>query len=442
MIKKYALEIAFILGGSVIFFSHLFGKSEPLHSKSNYFLNAPNHYINSKRDFSVGKISHIGEVSKITDVPIIQINLNEDDFFGFEKGIYTLGYNWHNHQSKLNSVWWKQNANYKQRNSEWKKKCEVLFQEKIFETEIKINGNNTRAYPQKSLRLQINKATQKYIWGDETSNWLILRNSGNDWDKTLFADVFTCKAISDLNVQTSKSKLVRVFLNNYDWGFYNACERMDEDFFAANDNVRAQDVFIVENNGVIENGGKEAEEDFENLIDAIKNKDIEKIKNQIDENNFIDYIISETFFNNIDWPSNNVLLYKIDDENSKWQFVPKDLDFGMAYSSKVAFQNDMFEFLKTKNTWLSKLFFTLIEDEDFSNNFKNRVEQLLQNELSSEVLLLKFSRFENEYTNIMPAQIQRWRYPRTIDRWKKNVQVNKLFLENREAFYKKHVAKL
>jgi hypothetical protein len=442
VIRNYAFEIVFVFGGFIIFSNHLFEKTQSLKSTPNYFLSAPNHHINSKRDFSVGKISKHSESNKKSDVLVINIYVNKDDFFGFENGIYTLGENWHNNQSKVNTAWWKQNANYKQKGSKWEKKCQVDFDGKIIDSKIKINGNNTRAYPQKSLRFKIDKATQREFWGEETSKWLILRNSGNDWDKTLFADVFMSKAISNLNVYSPKSRLVNAFINDYSWGFYNARERMDEDFFAAKHDVSTKDVFMVENNGSIENGGKEAKQDFEKLKNAIKDNDIEKLKEQIDEDNFIDYVIIETFFNNIDWPSNNVLLFKINDNKSKWQFVPKDLDFGLAYSSEIAFKNNMFQVLENKNTWLSQLFSCLMKDENFSTKFKQRVEFLLENDLSSHQLMLLFTHFEKQYSKIMPQQIQRWRYPRTIDKWKSNVNANKKFISKRGEFYKKHVNQL
>lgn len=442
MIKKYALEIAFIFVGSILFFGCLFGETHPLNSRSKYFLNAPNHFINSKRDFSVGKISHITKTNANASIPLVQITVDKDDFFGFENGIYTLGENWHDNQTKLNAAWWKQNANYKQRGFNWEKKCKVNLDENSFNSKVKINGNNTRAYAQKSLRFKIDKSTQKEFWKRETSGWLILRNSGNDWDRTLFADAFISKVISELNVYTPQSKLVRVFLNNYDWGFYNARERMDEDFFASRNDSRAKDVFLIENNGNVQNGGKEAEEDFNKLTKAIKSNDVSKLKKMIDEDNFIDYIIVETFFNNIDWPSNNVLVYKIDGKKSKWQFVPKDLDFCMAYSSESAYKNNMFVFLKKKNTWMSKLFYLMLNDLGFKQKYKERVSYLLENELSNSNLLSLFKSFEEEYAKVMPFQILRWRYPRTIDRWSDNVKGNKMFLENRSQYYKNHVAQL
>ena len=250
-------------------------------------------------------------------------------------------------------------------------------------------------------------------------------------------------SITNLNVISSKSTPVSVFINEYYWGVYNARQRLDVTYLAKRHSCRKKDVFLYEFNGTIENGGKEAEEDIEKLKKALKKSNIEKLKGKIDVANFIDYIIIQTFFNNMDWPSNNVLFYKIDGQNTGFLFIPKDLDFGMAYTTTEAYSHNMFAFMQQKkNSLVSQLFFTLIKDKDFKNEFKNRVEVLLKSELSTTILLEKFDDFHTLYKNEMPRQINRWRRPYTIDAWENNVSNNRLFLEKRAEYYLKHINQL
>jgi hypothetical protein len=445
LIKRHVYEIIFLSAGLFLFGGFCFKTIEIAKPSSSYFFNAPNHHPNSIRQFSVGKINTLQYSSTL---PIVNITVSEDDFFGYDNGIYTLGHHWFNNEQRLKTQWWQHNANYKQRGKSWEKTCEIDFitddkRIKNVQSTIKINGNNTRAYPQKSLRIKADKLLQNELFGATTSDWIILRNSGNDWDKTLFADAFMNSVSSNLNVITSKSVPISVYINEYYWGVYNARQRIDAAYLAKRYFCRKKDVFLYEFSGNVENGGKVAQEDVKKLKKALKKNNTEKLKSKIDVANFIDYIIIQTFFNNMDWPSNNVLFYKIDGRQTGFTFILKDLDFGMAYTSENAYVNNMFTAMKrSKNSLVSQLFFTLINDKEFKNQFINRVEDLLKSEFSTSVLLEKFDSFYATYKEEMPYQINRWRRPYTIDLWHQNVKNNRLFLEKRAEHFLIHINQL
>lgn len=445
MIKRHIYEIIFLSAGLFLFGGFCFKTIEIAKPSSSYFINAPNHHLNSIRQFAVGEIKTFQYPSTL---PVVNITVSEEDFFGYNYGIYTLGHHWFNNEHRLKTQWWQHNANYKKRGKSWEKSCEIDFItadkhiKKIHST-IKINGNNTRAYPQKSLRIKADKMLQKELFGATTSDWIILRNSGNDWDKTLFADAFMSSISANLNVISSKSVPVSVHINEYYWGVYNARQRLDAAYLAKRYFCRKKDVFLYEFNGTVENGGKEAKDDIEKFKKTLAKNNTEKLKEKIDVANFIDYIIIQTFFNNMDWPSNNVLFYKIDGRQTGFLFIPKDLDFGMAYTSTEAYVNNMFTVMQQKKSSLvSQLFFTLINDKEFKNQFKNRAEELLRGELSTSVLLERFDGFYATYKNEIPYQINRWRRPYTIDLWEQNIKNNRFFLEKRAEHYLIHINQL
>jgi hypothetical protein len=442
LIKQHIYEVIFIGSGLFLFGGFCFDTANLEKSKSNYFFNAPNHHLNSIRQFSVGKIS---KSTRNERLPKVEITIDEQDFFGFNNGIYTLGEQWFNNEQRLNSQWWQHNANYKQRGKLWERDgtLSLTFQDSSLSsnTHIRINGNNTRAYPQKSFRAKLDKQFEYQLFGEQRSGWIIFRNSGNDWDRTLFADAFISKSISELNVITSKSNPVSMYLNDYYWGIYNARQRIDEDFLAKKFSCKKKDVFLYEFSGNVENGDDEALKEIESLKKAIQKGKVDKVKDKIDIDNFIDYIIVESFFNNTDWPSNNVLFFKIDGQ-SNFTFILKDLDFGLAYTSPKAFQHNMFSVLKSKNTLVSDLFNLLINDKSFNNEFKKRANYLMNNELSENNLIRLYDEFHKQYALEMPKQIERWRKPYTIEKWNQNVNENRDFLLKRNRFYLNQVDKL
>ena len=63
---------------------------------------------------------------------------------------------------------------------------------------------------------------------------------------------------------------------------------------------------------------------IDDLVDAINEKDIDYLRSEIDIDNFIDYMVFESYIANEDWPSNNVRFHAIED--NKFRFVLFDLD--------------------------------------------------------------------------------------------------------------------
>lgn len=442
MKKGSVPEILFILIGVLLFGSFAF-KDIQINNSSTYFLSAPNHYKNSIRDFSVGQISTINQHSDT--LPKINIKINEQSFFGFD-GIYTLGSIWHNNNQINSEKWWEKKANYWQKDADWEVNVDVEFittSNHFFSSDIKlkINGNNTRAYPQKSVRIK-SKALKYEFFGEKSSNWIILRNSGNDWDRTMFADVFISDIISKSNLLTSKSVLTKAFINNSFWGLYNVRERIDEYYIASKLNCRLKDVFLFYGNNEVKFGDKKASKDLKKLHEIIDSSNVQLLLKTIDIDNFFEYVIFETYFVNKDWPNNNVLFYKIDGQE-KFYFIPKDFDYAMSYTSKSAYQIDMFEHvLKKKKSIVSNVFRLLMNDNNIKAQFKNKANLMLKTQLSKKNLLDVFKYYSSNYELHIPEQISRWRYPKSQKEWARNVESNRQFIENRLEYYKTQLENL
>ena len=94
-------------------------------------------------------------------------------------------------------------------------------------------------------------------------------------------------------------------------------------------------------NVTIDVGEDEWISEFNSLTDFIEQNDLtvddnyEQLITMIDMDNYIDYIIAETFASNIDWPGNNGVIMKNMSANptegaatdGRWRFVPYDLDW-------------------------------------------------------------------------------------------------------------------
>ena len=178
-----------------------------------------------------------------SDLPIISLNTAESGLFSFSEGIMVLGLE-EGEQENGQKEWWFRNANYQQRGIDWERSTnmqyikdgKVLFDQNCG---IRISGNATRCFPQKSLRVYARRAYGKEyfqypFWehGIEEATSLVLRNSGNDNSKTLFADRFLHSISRECKVLVQEGTAVNVFINGNYWGVYNLRERIDLQFIA------------------------------------------------------------------------------------------------------------------------------------------------------------------------------------------------------------------
>jgi len=393
-----------------------------------------------------------------SEIPIFSLCVNESELFSSINGIMVLGKESWNDDG-FYKPFWERSSNYKIRNNESKKQVYLQYIEndsiKYSTTcDIQISGNATRAFPQKSLKL---KATKKYggdklkfpFFGDtELNNYksIVLRNSGNDNTKTLFADLLMQNLASDFPVLTQKGYPVNVFINGNYWGIYNVRERYDSYFIGKKENVKPKKVTILEGGiGILKKGYFEESEKYVSFIDSIYNlKNIDKktlsiISNYININSFSYYILIETFYGNGDWLNNNVMWYKAD--HKKWKWMLNDLDYGLAYQGNQNTNINYFNILQSSESITAKLYKTLMKNTGFKEEFKLKAFKLIEGftntKIEYEYDLLKHN-FEREISH----QTNRWRGNFSVTDWKKNCAKNLQFLLKRREIFIDQVEKL
>ncbi len=361
----------------------------------------------------------------VTDLPIINITVEEyefDDMYNrFTEDIEIEGrFNlYRNHQQVINNE----------------------------EIELEFKGNYSRQYSLKSLGV---KFEEKF---DNSNRTLInpteilphhnldeirairLRNSGNDFSKSMLKDLsYTQLAIQaglDLDLTYGEASLV--FINNKFYGLLNLRTEANTNGMAGLYDVKKSKVTLakMETATLIKKDG-----DFERidaLVEAVNNKDIEYLKTEIDLNNFIDYMVFESFIANEDWPETNVRFHAIND--SKFRFILFDLDVAndlLINKSPISFID------KPKENFMTDLFFVFYEDENFKKQFWNRYTFLMKRESLSS------SKFESHVLfnfqsikNVMPLQIEKHQSPKTMIEWYLEVEKLITHFNRREEVIKK-----
>lgn len=396
--------------------------------------------LSKKGNIAYGHITAL----KGTRLPVVAITLPPSNFFDEQQGIYTPGTAYYLSRNPIGySAWWDLQGNYSQRGKSSGRDCLLNFYDPASNTDtcvparVRINGNATRAFPQKSLRLETDFRLHAYKkWPGASlfsSKSLILRNGGNDGVHTLFADYFMQYSASGLNVPFQKGFPVSCFVNSRYWGIYYLLNRYDKRYAADWLNINEKEVYIYE----------QGEEKPDKHVLALLKKMDENdpvLDTLIDWDNFMDYIFLQAFFMNTDWPKNNVRI--VGGKNVKWRFVLYDMDFGMAYTgTKGNSDYNMFSHIMHSGTRVGRLFSRIIGNKNKREQLVARFEYLLSHDFSQKSLLEKFDRCRAMVASDILHQIHRWGKPVSFEAWKNYTSENRQFIQQRCDWFAKNFRK-
>lgn len=421
---------------------------------------------NNNRSAELVRTFFIGR--KQPSLPVIALTVNPKDFFGYKSGIYVLGKsygdkdNYARKNVSLDLPWWEYPSNYLSRgdNSERKIHIELFdnngnpgFNE---DAGARINGNATRGYAQKSLRIcfreKYGNAALTYDLFDEkqqhTYNTFLLRNSGNDWDKTMFRDGLMQSLMKNSHVDIQKNRDAIVYLNGEYWGIHNIRERFDEHYVANKYHIPVDSFAILELNGIVSYGKKNDPDEFKDLLSFVKTHDLSNAQDyayvcsKIDVQSFTDFLIANIYFCNSDWPSNNVKFwhYKAaqnvetpNPRDGRWRWMLYDMDWGFGYNSMSTPDANLLQRAKTVGS-VGVLFSALIKNKAFTTQFIDRYKHFMTTEFAPDHLLHKIDSAQTAMKPVIRDHINRWRVIGTYKDWRNNVDVMRDFARRRRAF--------
>ncbi len=204
---------------------------------------------------------------------------------------------------------------------------------------IRIFGGQTRAYAQKSLAIfakaRFGAKSIKYkLFPDKNIKKVksfVLRNSGNDWGYTMMKDGLVHNIVKDtMDIDYQSYQPTVVFINGKYWGIHNIREKTNEDYIEANHGVDSKNIDLLEGDEYEANEG--SNDAYLELLEYIKNNSLEKnsnynyVKSKIDIDEYINYMITETYVGNIDWLYNNIKYWREQSDTSKWRWILYDTD--------------------------------------------------------------------------------------------------------------------
>ncbi len=312
-------------------------------------------------------------------LPVVSIVTDDKYLYDSKLGIYVDG--------KYSS----QKKNYKY---DWRRPINFEYFEKVDQEsrvnqlcETRIQGGASRDAQLKSLVVYANKRfgekRLKYEFfpdqrpGVKDFKSIILRNAGNDFDYLYMRDAIIQRVMgqnTDLDWQAWRP--VIVYFNGIYKGILNIRERSNGDNIYTNyDGL--EDIDMLENWSDLKQGDKTNWRQFRDFYSK-KGHTLEEYSKWIDWKEFINLMVMNLYFNNQDFPGNNIVMWRPRTENGVWRFVAKDTDFGIGLYGSSANYNSI-EWLYDPNydadrSWANKpehtiLFRYMMEDADFKREF-------------------------------------------------------------------------
>jgi hypothetical protein len=270
----------------------------------------------------------------------------------------------------------------------------------------------------------------------DTFQALVLRNSGNDLFNTGMRDVVMTGLMENSNQDIQAYQSVASYINGRYWGLFNLREKVNEHFLASKHGVDPESIDLLEFNAAIIQGSNA---EYLALLEYARTNPIEQavhynyLAEQIDIDNYIQYQAAQIYFDNQDWPGNNIKYWKSPD--TKWRWILFDTDFGAAiWNSDAAFFNTL-NFALVVNgqewpnpPWSTLLFRRLMTNQTFRNRFINQ----LADEMNSRFLPQAVIQRINTHANLIEEEIERHdqRWGRA-GIWEDNVERMRQFFRER-----------
>jgi len=387
--------------------------------------------------------------------PVFSIIIDQDHLFDYENGIYIPG-------KVFDTSGWINNkpiGNYSIRGSETERPFHLNYLEPDGQlgldlaAGLRIHGSYSRRSSQKGLKFYFrseygeNKIDYPLFDEGAVDEFKRLSIKSSDLSRTLLKDYLLQTLMKDSRVDGQESKFIVVFINGEYWGIFTLQERQDKYYLKYKYDLEEDKVIITNACGFNDEGRQEplhqALMDFIRETDWSTSESFDQLEELIDVDNFIDYMIAETFIANTDWPGNNYKMWRSVEEKSKWRWLLYDLDntFGIG-TAKIDFNSILHVTQPNSTHWSNPdcstlLFRTAISNQVFQDRFLTRVSEILNTTFSTTNLL---SQIEQARLLLLPEvheQINRWNQPVNIETWENEIDILKKFARERPCQFRK-----
>jgi len=372
-----------------------------------------------------------------SDLPVVSLISDPYNLFDHNYGIYADGPGWTPNAPHHGANFWK----------DWERPAHVQFfddNKNLGFSEdccLEIYGAYTRSFAQKSFSVKFkdpyNSSALEYkLFPDfdlEVFKAFILRNSGNDFQYTHFRDAMQQLLIRDLDIDYLEYRPAVTYINGEYWGIYNIREKINEHYIGNRHGVDPDNIDMLEGNMEVIHGDTEH---YAQLVDFLSNNDMnteeayELINNYIDLDNCLLYWAAQAYYNNQDWPANNVKIWRERSTAGKWRWILYDLDFGYNLYETTGQSEDhiyyIFSGVETRPgsnpPWSTLVPRKLVENDRIKIQFINLMADLLNTNFKSEKVVSLIDQMAAHIAGDSPKHREKW----GIWDWTYNDHINRM----------------
>lgn len=411
-------------------------------------------------------------------MPVVSLSVSEELLFDEETGIYVPGLAYEKYVNSTKELskdlrLWK--GNYSDDRKVFGSLEYFVDGTRVMKNDVtlRICGAASRGNGQKSFSV--------YAWNNETEPFfsypffgenykdlqgetikefssIRLRAFGNDRGRSMFRDALSQALVEDLDLGTQAYQPCILLINGEYFGVYEIRENRDKCFFEQHFGIPEDEIVKLELFNLNEENADFHGKELLELLEFVKRNDLylsvnyEYVKSKIDIEQFVDYIITEQYLYNLDWPMNNVVVFRsaTAKEDSKyqdgrWRFVLYDMDYAINYQTE-----DNFVTVKNGDSYVSVLLSALLDNYEFCDLYTRRFEELLENNFEASRALAIQEEFQSEFAPEIEDTLKRWNIynsdtnvlkETTVDYWYEKMEdLRSFFIERpecaREYFYK------
>ena len=402
-------------------------------------------------------VYHTYFIGEGTNLPVISISTNPDNFFGADSGIY---------------------VNYEE---DWERRAHIEFYDDDknlgFSENVGVNiyGGYTRRFAQKSLGIKFkseygkNELNYDLFSGFKLKTFksFILRNSGNDFDQTHIRDAFMQTLVKELDIDYLEYRPVVTYINGEYWGIYNMREKISEHYVANRHGVDPNNIDMLGGYSAYNDDIRDPDDEYglwvgnletihgdtinyKQLIDYLNTQNLttdaafDFINSMIDINECLLYYAAHVYYNSQDWPANNSKYWRERSPEGKWRWILYDLDFGFnlyEYNNEGNSEdhvNYLFSGDPSQRPWSKPVESTfiprkIVENPKIKNQFVNLVADLLNSNFKSDRVL----KIMNEIADHIANDIGRHRTRFGVNG--NNLDRLISFAQNRPKYLRDHV---
>ncbi len=331
------------------------------------------------------------EITTNIDIPVISLSLPYEEVFGKTNGFY----------NKIRE------DISKRANLEY---FDPAYQESFYRnTQIKLGGNWTLGYPQRTLNLNFNKdengkkneKVTEHVFEERTKRAenkrlskltrFRLHNGGNAFESsTRINDAVLQRIMEESNAATTGYRPSIVYLNGEYWGLMSIREHYKDVYFENNYNVDKDNVITYDLKGgfsVDEGDETRGKEKLQEMEDYLSSHDLSNdsayqtfLDQYLDLDSFLDVVLAQAYSGNWDFIGNfnNLKMWTVDVSNpgskyedGKFRFVLHDTDFAF-----TSYDNPLSPYHANSYSKFP-LMQHLLKNQSFKNSMIQRTEELM-----------------------------------------------------------------